>query len=350
MRALRFHAKEDVRVEDVEDPTPGPGQVKLRNGYSGICGSDLHIYYEPEQAGVSLTEPHPVTGSLPPQILGHEFAGEIVELGEGVTAWEVGDRAAVWPVYYDGRCMACRKGRYNACELIGFHGITSEGGGMAEFTTVDASMLHELPDSLDFKMGALVEPMSVAWHAVKLGRAEPRQTALISGAGPIGIGVFLALRAMSVDKIIISELSPERRKGIESLGAEHVLDPTSEDLAARVKDVSGGLGADIAFDAAGAGPAVHQAVGALGATGTLVVVALHAKGFEFNPTSLVMGEKSMLGSLAYMPQDFDDVIAAMAEGKYDASGWVEVVGLDEAEDAIHRLRQGEGMKILVESR
>jgi (R,R)-butanediol dehydrogenase / meso-butanediol dehydrogenase / diacetyl reductase len=350
MRALRFHAEEDVRVEDVEEPVPAPGQVKLRNGYSGICGSDLHIYYEPEQAGVSLTEPHPVTGALPPQILGHEFAGEIVELGQGVAGWEVGDRAAVWPVYYCGRCMACRRGRYNACELIGFHGITSDGGGMAEFTTVDASMLHRLPESLDLKMGALVEPMSVAWHAVKLGGAEPGQTALIAGAGPIGIGVYLALRANGVDRIVVSELSPERRKGIESLGAEHVLDPTSDDLVARVKEVSGGLGAHLAFDAAGAGPVVQQALGALGATGILVVVALHAKGSDFNPTSLVMGEKSMLGSLAYMPQDFDDVITAMDEGRYDASGWVDVIGLDEVDDAIHRLREGEGMKILVESR
>lgn len=350
MRALRFHGKEDVRVEDVDEPSPRPGQVKLRNGYSGICGSDLHIYYEPEQAGVSLTEPHPVTGSMPPQILGHEFAGEIVELGDGVAGWEVGDRAAVWPVYYCGQCMACRKSRYNACELIGFHGITSHGGGMAEFTTVDVSMLHRLPESLDFKLGALVEPMSVAWHAVKLGRAEPGQTAVIAGAGPIGIGLFLALRANGVEKVVVSEPSPERRKGIENLGGEHVVDPTSDDLLARVKDVSGGLGADVAFDAAGAGPVVQQALGALGATGTLVVVALHAKGFEFNPISVVMGEKSMLGSLAYMPQDFDDVIEAMDEGKYDPSGWVDVVGLDEAENAIHRLREGEGMKILVESR
>jgi (R,R)-butanediol dehydrogenase/meso-butanediol dehydrogenase/diacetyl reductase len=149
---------------------------------------------------------------------------------------------------------------------------------------------------------------------------------------------------------VVSELSPERRKGIEDLGGEHAIDPTAEDLVARVKDVSGGPGADVAFDAAGAGPAVRQALGALGPTGTLVAVALHAKGFEFNPTSLVMGERAMLGSLAYMPQDFDEVIAAMDAGKYDASGWVEVVGLDEAEDAIHRLRQGEGMKILVEAR
>jgi (R,R)-butanediol dehydrogenase / meso-butanediol dehydrogenase / diacetyl reductase len=107
-------------------------------------------------------------------------------------------------------------------------------------------------------------------------------------------------------------------------------------------------------------PSVPDAAAALSATATanraiakvrdLLLVALHAKGFEFNPTSVVMGEKSMLGSLAYMPQDFDDVIRAMDEGKYDASAWVDVVGLDEAENAIHRLREGEGMKILVQSR
>ncbi|MTV27409.1 2,3-butanediol dehydrogenase [Nitriliruptoraceae bacterium ZYF776] len=350
MRALRFHGKQDVRVEDVDPPTPGPGQVRLRNGYAGICGSDLHVYYDPANAGLDFEHPHPITGSMPPQILGHEFSGEVVELGEGVDGLEVGDRVAVWPIYSCGECAACRAGRPNACVTIGFHGLTSDGGGMAEYTTVDASMLHRLPDGVDLRFGALVEPMAVAWRAVELSEVAPGGSAVVLGAGPIGIGAWYALRAKGVEPIVVSEPSPRRREAIAALGAEHLVDPTEQDLAEVVADLTGGDGADAVIDAAGVGVAVLQGIQALRPAGTFVVVALHEKGVEFNPTMLVMGEKRMVGSLAYLHEDFDAVIAAMADGLYDLTGWVEIVGLDEVEDAIGRLRAGDGLKILVEAR
>ena len=115
MRAARFHAQEDVRIEEVDEPSPGAGQVKLRNGYAGICGSDLHVFYSPENSGLDFSTPHPLTGSMPPQVLGHEFSGTVVELGEGVDGVAVGDRVAVWPVYHCGTCAACSKGMVNAC-------------------------------------------------------------------------------------------------------------------------------------------------------------------------------------------------------------------------------------------
>ncbi|MGY1707330.1 2,3-butanediol dehydrogenase [Geodermatophilus sp. SYSU D00697] len=347
MRAARFHAREDVRIEDVPDPTPGPGQVKLRNAYAGICGSDLHVYHSPENSGLDYTQPHPITGSMPPQVLGHEFSGTVVELGEGVDGVAVGDRVAVWPVYHCGHCAACRAGMVNTCRSFGFHGLTSDGGGMAEYTTVPATMLHLLPDGVDLRMGALVEPMAVAWHAVDLGEVRPGGSALVAGAGPIGIGVYFALRARGVETLVVSEPSAARREAVQRLGATHVVDPTADDLAAVVADVTGGDGVDVAFDAAGAGAAVTSAIGLLAPAGRLVVVALHEKGFEFNPTVLVFGETSMKGALAYLPRDFDAVIAAMAEGRYDATGWVDEIGVDDLVDAFGRLRRGDGMKILV---
>jgi (R,R)-butanediol dehydrogenase/meso-butanediol dehydrogenase/diacetyl reductase len=163
---------------------------------------------------------------MPPQILGHEFAGTVVELGDGVTGFDVGDRIAVWPVHYCGECAACRAGRVNACQRIGFHGLTSHGGGMAEFTTVATQKLHRLPDSVDLRMGALVEPMAVAWHAVSQRGVEPGQTALIAGAGLIGIGVWFALRARGVENILVSEPSADRRTVIEDIGASAAPLPT----------------------------------------------------------------------------------------------------------------------------
>ncbi len=350
MQAARFHAKEDVRIEDVAEPDPGPGQVKLRNAYAGICGSDLHVYYSPEASGMDFSKPHPVTGAMPPQILGHEFSGTIVELGKGVRGHAVGDRVAVWPVYYCGECPACRKGAYNVCQKIGFHGLSSDGGGMAAFTTVDATpeRLHKLPESVDLRLGALVEPMAVAWHAVERSGVKAGQSALIAGAGPIGIGVWFALRARGVETIVVSEPSPDRRRALGALGAKTVIDPMEKDgLAEAVTSSTRGQGVDVAFDASGAGPAVKQALGQLTPLGMLTVVALHEKGFEFNPTQLVMGETAMNGSLAYLPADFDAVIEAMAAGRYTAEGWVAEVDVDGVVGAFGELRAGRGMKVLV---
>ncbi|NHI16300.1 2,3-butanediol dehydrogenase [Microbacterium excoecariae] len=349
MRAALFHAKEDLRIEDVPEPSPGPGQVKLRNAFAGICGSDLHIYYAPEASGVDLTQPHPLTGAMPPQILGHEFSGTVVELGEGVEGLEIGDDVAVWPVYYCGTCAACRRGMPNACSTITFHGIQSHGGGMAEFTTVDAAKVHRLPEGVDLTMGALVEPMSVAWHAVTHSGVEPGGSALVQGAGPIGIGVWFALRAQGVDRVLVSEPSAERRAIIERLGATTV-DPVSGDLAAAVAELTNGEGVDAAFDAAGVGAAISAGVASLVQGGRLVVVALHERPVDFLPTALVMRETEVKGVLGYTQDDFAAVIDAMAAGKYDTTGWVEKVGLDDVVGAIASLRGGSGAKILVSAR
>jgi (R,R)-butanediol dehydrogenase/meso-butanediol dehydrogenase/diacetyl reductase len=348
MKAAQFHAKEDLRIEDVPEPSPAAGQVKLQNAFAGICGSDLHVYYTPEAAGLDFDRPHPVTGSTLPQILGHEFSGTIVELGEGVTDVAVGDRVAVWPVYYCGECAACRRGMFNACQKIGFHGLSSHGGGMAEFTTVSASMLHVLPDNVDLRMGALVEPMAVAWHAVERSGVQSGGTALIAGAGPIGIGVWFALKARGIDKVLVSEPSAARRATLEALGAI-VVDPVGGDLAAMVAELTGGDGVDVAFDAAGAGPAITSALASLTPGGRVIVVAIHERAMEFLPTQLVMGETEIAGTLGYLPADFDAVIRAMADGVYDTTGWVDEVELTGVVDAIHALRNGAGSKVLVKS-
>lgn len=346
MKAARFYAKEDLRIEEVAEPSPGRGQVKLRNAFTGICGSDLHLYYSPEASGLDFTTPHPVTGSTLPQILGHEFSATVTELGEGVTDVAVGDRVAVWPVYYCGECAACRRGMYNICRNIGFHGVTSDGGGMAEYTTVAAAMLHVLPSNVDLRLGALVEPMAVGWHAVARSRVESGGTALIAGAGPIGIGVWFALKAQGVQKVLVSEPSADRRATIAALGAT-VVDPVNEDLADAVAAISDGDGVDVAFDAAGVGPAVTSSLASLTPGGRVVVVALHERSMEFFPTPLVTSEAEIIGAVAYLPADFDAVIRAMSEGFYDTTGWVEEVALDGVVDAIHALRSGLGAKILV---
>lgn len=347
MRSANYYGPEDLRIEDVAEPTPQAGEVKLRNAFSGICGSDLHIFFDPDHSGVDFSKPHPLNGAALPQTLGHEFSGTIVELGEGVEHFEVGDRVAVWPVYFCGECGACKQGVYYACEKVAFHGCSSHGGGMSEFTTVKGSMLHKLPDNVDLKLGALVEPMAVAWHAVKNSNISADQTALILGAGPIGIGILFALWAHGVSRVIVSEPNDERASAVRSVGADATVNPVTDDLEAVVGTFTDGRGVDYIFDAAGAARALPQALNLLGLHGTLVVVALHANGFDFNPGVLIRSETSITGSCAYDQSDFDEVLEAMASGLYQTEGWVSEVELDQVSATLRALRDGRGMKVLV---
>ena len=345
MRAVRFYGKEDLRNEDVDEPSPGPGEVKLRNAFNGICGSDLHVYFNPDSLGFDFTQPHPLTGAMAPQVFGHEFSGTVVEVGTDVTGVAVGDRVAVWPMHSCGKCAACDIDLDTSCRILAVQGINSPGGGMSEFTTVQADKVFVLPEQVDLFMGALVEPMATAWHAVKRGNVRPGHTALVAGAGPVGVGLWFALREHGIDPIVVEPVA-ERRALLTALGAQQVVDPeASPDAVAELTD---GRGVDVAFEAAGVGAAVLASLGALAPRGVLVIVALHEREVAWNPTGLVFAETSILGSLAYRPEDFTDVIAAMAAGRIDTTGWVTKVPLTGVEDALKDLRAGRGMKILVE--
>ncbi|MFE4971286.1 zinc-binding dehydrogenase [Kitasatospora sp. NPDC056651] len=347
MKAARFHGKEDLRIEEVPEPGPGPGQVKLRNAFAGICGSDLHFFFHPESLPFGLDEPHPLTGATLPQILGHEFSGTVVEVGEGVTDVRVGDRGAVYPLAVScGECAACHRVLPFSCRLMGSLGSNVEGGGLAEFSTFDASLLHVLPEGVDLRLGALVEPMAVGWHAVARSGVEAGGAALVAGAGPIGIGAWFALRARGVERVLVSEPSADRRAIMAGLGAR-VVDPLNEDLAGAVAALTDGRGVDVAVDAAGAGAAVDSALAALVPGGRLVVTALHEQPMRFQPTRLMMAETEIVGAVGYRPEEFDAVIAAMADGVYDTTGWVREASLDGIVDALHSLRAGIGAKVLL---
>jgi (R,R)-butanediol dehydrogenase/meso-butanediol dehydrogenase/diacetyl reductase len=345
MKAAVYYGPNKVSVDDVPEPTPAPGTVKVRVGFNGICGTDLHEYY----AGPIFvpTEPHPLTHQQMPLVMGHEFAGVITDIGDGVTGWAEGDRVAVEPIYRCGQCPACRAGNYNICAQIGFHGLMSDGG-MAEYTVVPTNMLHKLPDNVSLQLGALVEPMSVAYHAATLGDMKAGDTGMVLGAGPIGIGLWFALRGNGIEDTFVVEPSPTRRKAIEALGAR-TLDPTAVEVPAFIADHTDGRGADAAFDAAGVAPAVETALACVGARRPMVSVAIYEKPLTTPLLNLVMNESRIQGSLCYTSADFEAVIALMAQGAYDTTGWVSEIGIsDVVDEGFEALRAGAKMKVLVD--
>jgi len=347
MRAAVFYGREDLRLEDVPEPVPQRGEVKLRIHYNGICGSDLHEYYDGPIT--TRVEPHPLTGVKNPVILGHEMCGEVVEVGAGVEDLERGDRIAVEPVETCGRCLFCKSGQYNHCGLLAFHGYNREGGGLAEFTVVRRSMAHKLPLKMTAEQGALIEPMAIAFSTVNRCRVEAGQMAVVHGLGPIGIGVYLTLRRRGV-RVIVSDPSPARRSVLASLGAEVVLDPRAVNVVSAIRDLTGGRGAHASIDAAGVPAAFHAALQGTAVDGNVVVVAIHTRPIEIDPMEFLMSEARITG-VALSCGAFPSVIAEMAAGAYPTKGWVEKIPFDGLiRDGFERLHRQEGVKLLVDVR
>lgn len=347
MKAAVFHSAEDLRIEGLPEPSPGPGQVKIRNAYVGICGSDLAMFFNPSSTGLDFSKPHPVTGSTLPQVLGHEFSGTIVETGEGVDSFSVGDDVTVFPMIHCGSCDACVRGLHHICRNMGTHGFTSDGGGLATYTVLPADKVYRLPEGVDLRTGALTEPLAVAWHAVRRSEIASGGAALILGGGPIGIALSLALRAHGVSQIFISEPNQARREVVEKMGIARGIDPTSTSLAGAVGGATGATKVDVVFDAAGNSGALDEALELLIARGLAMIVAIYKAPLSITGTTVSLNELRVLGSLAYEPVDFENVIAALGKGLIDTEGWTESGSFDELEHVIRNLSKGHGMKVLI---
>jgi len=346
MRAAVYHGNHKLEVEDIPEPTTGAGQVKVRVSRNGICGTDLHEYYD-GPIFISPSDPHPLTGRSMPVVLGHEFSGVVTEVGAGVSDVHEGDNVTIEPIYRCGECRPCRNGQYNLCTSIGFHGLMADGG-MAEYTVVPRNQVHHLPDTISLEMGALVEPMSVAYHAAVLAEVNEQSRALVYGAGPIGIGIWFALRGMGLTEIDVVEPSPIRRASIESLGAR-TLDPTTQDVAGIVAEATHGDGVDAAFDAAGVAAAVESATACLGERRPLISVAIYDKPLPTPLINLVLKERRIQGTICYTADDYRAVIDLMAQGHYNTTGWVETIPLSGViEQGFEELRAGRRMKLLVD--
>ncbi|MCW2996064.1 MAG: dehydrogenase [Conexibacter sp.] len=350
MRAAVYHGRRDVRIEDVPEPSVAPGELKLRVGYNGICGTDVHEFFTGPHL-IPHDHPHPRTGAVLPLVIGHEFAGEVVDVGDGVEDFAIGDRVAAEPISNCGTCRLCRRGAYNLCTQIAFQGSDALHGGLAEYTVVDAIKAHRLPDGLGLDVGALVEPLSVSYHAVRHAAPEPDETVVVYGGGPIGVGAFLALRARGVQRIVVVEPSADRAAILTGLGADIVLDPAEEDAAARIAELTDGYGADVSIDAAGVAASFGAAVATTAKQGRVVLVATFHGPVSFEPNVLVFGERRILASCGYRGEDYDAVIRLLAAGRYPTDSWVERIGMEELVvggfEALHEQR---AMKVLVDVR
>lgn len=348
MKALRWHGVKDLRLENIEEPRPVKGKVKIKVEWCGICGSDLHEY----TAGpifIPAQDPHPLTGEKAPIVMGHEFSGQVVEVGEGVTRFKAGDRVVVEPIYACGHCEACKQGRYNLCDEMGFLGLAGGGGGFSEYVTAWENMVHPIPDSISYEQGALVEPSAVALHAVRQSKLKVGDTAAVFGAGPIGLLVIEALKASGASEIYVVELSEERKAKAEELGAI-VIDPTKFDVVDEIHQRTNG-GVNVAYEVTGVPPVLQQAINSTRIGGELMIVSIFEKEAPIMPNSIVMKERTVNGIIGYRDV-FPAVISLMDKGFFPAEKLVtKRISLDEvvSEGFEALLKEKNQVKILVKA-
>jgi (R,R)-butanediol dehydrogenase/meso-butanediol dehydrogenase/diacetyl reductase len=349
MKAARFHGPGDIRIDDVPEPTPGPGQVQVAVDWCGICGTDLHEYLEGPIFIPPKGSPHPITGAELPVVMGHEFAGVVSAVGSGVSGVAEGDKVAVEPYYVCGECSACAAGRYNICRKLGFIGLAGPDGGFAEKCVVDQRWIHPLGD-LPTDVGALVEPLAVAYHAVRLSAIKPGGTAVVFGAGPIGLVTAASLKAVGAGQVISVEMAAARKTKASVAGADVVLDPTETNVPDAVRELTGGAGADVAFECAGIDAVLASAIGSVRPGGTVVNVAIWGHPATVQMNDLVLSEINVIGSLAYCG-DHPDTIALLQDGKVAAEQFITGrIGLEDlVKDGFRELidNKEENVKILV---
>ncbi|KAF2646023.1 sorbitol dehydrogenase [Massarina eburnea CBS 473.64] len=312
MRAARYYGKEDIRIEEVVEDRCGENQVRVAPAYVGICGTDLHEYL----GGPNLApiQPHPVTHDTIPITLGHEFSGTVTEVGSAVSSIKLGQHVVVQPTLSCGLCTACASGIENVCYNGGFIGLSGGGGGLSDSIVVPSRAILLLPPNVPLRIGALVEPLSVAWHAISAAPLTPSSTVLVLGGGPIGLAVVQCLVALHTKKIIVSEVSKTRQRFAREFGAHHALDPKTYDIVAISRELSGADGPDVVFDCAGVPASIDTACRAVRARGTVVNVAIWEKEVPFNPNTMVFKESKFTAVIGYQRGDFQAVLDHLADG------------------------------------
>lgn len=296
MKAAVWYGRKDVRILDIPEPTVGPGKVKIRVRWCGICGTDLHEY----AAGpifIPVDEPHPLTGQKAPVVLGHEFSGDVVEIGEGVTRVQVGDRVCVEPIIHCGTCPACVAGKYNLCSVIAFHGISSpDGGAFSEITMAHQSMVHKVPEGMSYERAAIVEPAAMVIHAIRRSNFRVGDRVAVFGAGPIGLLLTQCIKAAGARDIIAIETASARREHAMKMGATTTIDPAANDTVSAILERTG-TGVDVAFEATGVPAALKDAIASTSFDGQIVIVSVWEGAAKIEPNQFVFQERQLLGIL-----------------------------------------------------
>jgi 2-desacetyl-2-hydroxyethyl bacteriochlorophyllide A dehydrogenase len=341
MQALVWEGPRLMNMRDVPDPTPAPDEVLVKVAYSGICGSELGGYLGHN----SLRKP--------PLIMGHEFAGEIVAMGEQAAAINprlaVGQRVTVNPLVHNPWSKAALKGRQNLNrerKIIGIH----RPGSYAQLVTAPATNTYPIPDHLSLEHAALAEPLACAIRAAKLSGATATDRVLITGLGPIGLLAMQVLKSAGIRTIFATDTDPDRREIGNHFGIE-VFDPRATNVVEAVRRATDGEGVDMAIDAVGATATRRECIESVTWGGKVIFTGLHDEESNLQSNYIIRSEVAIQGSFAYTTLDFEDALHWLADGRLEIEPWLVRAPLAEGGANFERLlsKPGPVAKILLQS-
>ncbi len=328
-----------LELRDVpEPPPPGPGEVKIQVEAAGICGSDLHI--QKGDIGIPIR---------PPFILGHEFAGRLVEMGPDVTGWQVGDRVTAENTRIAcGRCPSCLTGSYNLCGKRLATGYAFDGA-FARYCVVPAIRLHRLPDTVDFESGALTDPSACVYHAIQDGRGiQAGETVLITGAGAMGLFSVQYAKANGA-RVLLTGLERSRPRlalGLE-LGADQVVVTDREALAPIIDDFTDGLGVDVALECSGAESAANQCLQFLRTQGRFTQIGIYGAPIRLDLDQVVYKEIQLTGSFSQKNLAWQGALRFQALGLVKAAPLIsDRLSIDQWSEGFHRFATGQAIKVV----
>jgi L-iditol 2-dehydrogenase len=305
---------EALAFEDRPIPDPGPDEVVVRITDVGICGSDLHFYTEGHLGDFVVNEP---------LVLGHESAGEIAAVGEGVDGLAEDDRVAIEPGASCLECERCKRGEYHLCPNVEFMATPGTDGAFVEYVAWPASFVHKLPETVSTPAGALCEPLSVGIHAARQADIEMDDTVLVTGAGPIGMVAMEAARAAGAGDIFISDVVERKLSVAAERGAAGTIDVTRRDLVEGVDELTDGRGVDIVIEASGAPPVYADALDAVRMGGTVTCVGISSdNAIPTDYTKITNKELTVNGSYRYS-NTYPEAISLLRRGEADVEGMID---------------------------
>jgi L-iditol 2-dehydrogenase len=301
-QAAVLYAPHDIRIEERAVPKPGPREVLIEIKAVGVCGSDVH-YYEHGRIGSYVVRQ--------PLILGHESAGVIVDVGEGVGRERIGQRVAIEPGVPDGVCRQCRTGHYNLCPNVRFFGTPPIDGAFTNYVTILSDFAYSLPDQMADEEGALIEPLSVGLWACRKAKLRGGDHVLITGAGPVGILAMKVALALGVTEITMTDISPQRLEVARQLGATRSVNVAEQSLA------DAGVEADVLIECSGNQRALKDGILALQPAATAVAVGMGPSEEASIPLSFIQNREIILTGTFRYANTYADAIALVASGHID---------------------------------
>ncbi len=335
MKSVVWHGAYQASFEDSPKPTPKEGEVLIKVAYAGICGSDITIY-----SGKHWR-------AKPPMIPGHEFSGEVVEVNAAGSDLKPGERVVVEPLLPCGKCHACLSGAYHVCTTLKLLGNDCDGG-FAEYVCAPAHRVYRIPEQLSLEEAALVEPASVATHDVRRSNVKLGDHVTVLGGGPIGLLVAQVARVASARPVDIVEISPWRLDLAARMGFDPI-NPKEVDTVEEVLRRTGGKGADVLFDTAGAASVAAQLAKLTKVHGQVMIVAMPKELHPVDLAAFALKEIDLRGCRVYNADDYRAAINLIAEGKIDVKSMIShVLPLEQGVEGLELARKGDAsMKILL---